>query len=83
MLDCAPLCMEPLVLKNTICQEIEQTVRVEMCFILKQEGDLLVGMKGGTPIYISLRKARVYSQVLEENRLICVNDLNKERDYTK
>lgn len=54
-----------------------------MCFLLKQEGDLLVGMKEGAPIYISLRKARVYSQVLEENRLICVNDLNKERDYTK
>ena len=41
-------------------------------------------MKNGQPIYISLQKARsVYGQVLEENRIICINDVGKERDYAK
>ena len=58
-------------------------MRVEKCYILKQEGDLLIGMKNNEMVYIPLHRARVFSQALEENRLVCVNDLNKERDYTR
>ena len=77
----APQMHPDLALKNLVCVEIESILRVEACYLLKQEGPLLVGMKNGSPIYISLQKSNsVYANVLAEGRVLIVNDVGKDRE---
>ena len=45
LIELAPQLHPDLVLKQNICQEIEQVLRVEACYLLKQEGPLCCGMK--------------------------------------
>ena len=68
---------------NHICDEVEATLRVESCIMLKQKGSLLQGMYHGNQVFIPVRHSSLICNSMENKKQYCVNEIGKERPLIK